>query len=201
EQTNPGNIFFLDRGALRQQSDAYRRLSDKLLRNAILLPTTMLAARPVRQKPLVLGLMVAETMILNEGATKLLKTIISRRRPLTYNTAFPVEERRDHDGRQSFPSGHTSNTAALTFFTAKVFHDLYPDSKYRPFVWGAAAAVPALTGYARYRAGKHFPTDILTGYALGAAVGILVPQWHKNLSSTGLSLSPTAEGIALVCRW
>ncbi|MEL7162197.1 MAG: phosphatase PAP2 family protein [Bacteroidota bacterium] len=201
EKGNVRDIFFLDRGAVRQRSEAYRSLSDKLLRNSVLLPATLLAARPVRKKPLVLGLMMAEAMILNEGATKMLKVLVRRRRPLTYNTSFSPEERSDHDGRQSFPSGHTSNAAALAFFTAKVFHDLHPDSKLRPFVWGAAAAVPALTGYARYRAGKHFPTDILAGYALGAAVGILVPQWHKTPEARGLVVSPTAEGIGLVYRW
>jgi membrane-associated phospholipid phosphatase len=31
----------------------------------------------------------------------------------------------------------------------------------------------------RYGGGKHFFSDIIVGYAVGAAIGILVPQLHK----------------------
>jgi membrane-associated phospholipid phosphatase len=47
-------------------------------------------------------------------------------------------------------------------------------------MWTSAALIPAITGLCRYGAGKHFFTDILVGYAIGSAVGILVPQLHKR---------------------
>ena len=82
--------------------------------------------------------------------------------------------------RRSFLSGHTSNTAAMTFFFAKVFTDTHPDVKNKAIVWSVAAAIPAAIGYLRFEAGRHFPTDVLAGYALGAAIGYLVPALHLS---------------------
>ena len=39
--------------------------------------------------------------------------------------------------------------------------------------------LPAVTGYLRFKAGKHFPTDIIVGYGVGATIGYLVPELHK----------------------
>ena len=81
-------------------------------------------------------------------------------------------------------------TAAATFLTAKVFSDLNPDSRAKPYVWAAAAVIPASVGYLRMKAGQHFITDNIVGYALGAGTGILVPQLHKRLNNTNLSIAP-----------
>ena len=61
-----------------------------------------------------------------------------------------------------------------------MFHDFNPGSRAQPYVWGAAAAVPAVVAYFRTKAGKHFLTDNLVGYAVGATVGIMVPRLHRN---------------------
>ena len=39
-----------------------------------------------------------------------------------------------------------------------------------------------MTAYLRVRAGKHFLTDVIAGYAVGATIGILVPHLHRNQS-------------------
>ena len=49
-------------------------------------------------------------------------------------------------------------------------------------MWGVAAAVPAVVAYFRVRAGKHFLSDNLVGYAVGATVGVMVPRLHRNNS-------------------
>ena len=67
----------------------------------------------------------------------------------------------------------------MSFLTAKMYHDFYPESDARPYVWASAALIPAITGYLRVRGGKHYLTDVLVGYGVGAAIGILVPQLHK----------------------
>lgn len=195
------HVWFLDRGATRNESDQFRVLSDDLVRGAMLLPATLATSKSARSRPLILATMLAETMLLNDGLTKFTKVLIRRSRPLTFNEAFGEESQRSNDARQSFVSGHTSNAAALSFFTAKVFHDLYPESPWRPVVWAGAAALPLLTGYSRYRAGKHFPTDIVAGYALGAVLGVMIPECHKRDDQKGLQLGVTGEGIGLTLRW
>ena len=90
----------------------------------------------------------------------------------------------------SFFAGHVAHTATATFFAAKVFHDFNPDSPAQPYVWGAAALVPAAVGYFRIEAGKHFLSDVLVGYAVGATMGVVVPQLHKRGRGQGLSVLP-----------
>lgn len=198
---NVNNVNWFDRGATRQHNDGFRRTSDKLLNASILTPGLLLFGEAPRSKPLTLFVMMGETFLVTEGLTKMGKVLVRRNRPLTYNPDFSLGEQMSENARQSFPSGHTSVTAGMSFFTAKVFHDLYPDSKLRPYVWAGAAILPAVTGYSRYRAGKHFPTDIIVGYALGATVGVLIPELHKSLGERGLGVEVTGDGLGLVWRW
>ena len=59
----------------------------------------------------------------------------------------------------------------------------------------AAAVVPAITAYLRVKGGKHFYTDVITGYLVGAAVGLIVPELHKtdNRFSTGMAMLPNGQ--------
>ena len=113
--------------------------------------------------------------------TNLVKNAVRRPRPFVYNPdpTIPLNIKLKPDARRSFFSGHTSTTAAMSFLTAKMYSDFHPNSDARPFFWGAAAIIPAATGYLRVRGGKHFPTDVITGYIVGTLVGILVPALHK----------------------
>ena len=71
-----------------------------------------------------------------------------------------------------------------------MFHDFNPGSAAEPFVWGAAALIPAAVAYYRIEAGKHFLSDNIVGYTLGATMGVLVPQLHKKAGRGGLSMLP-----------
>ncbi|MEL6536147.1 MAG: phosphatase PAP2 family protein, partial [Bacteroidota bacterium] len=68
----------------------------------------------------------------------------------------------------------------MSFCTAKVFNDYHPDSPWRYAVWGAAAVVPAVTGWARVGAGKHYYSDVIVGYITGALIGYWVPELHRR---------------------
>ncbi|GAB3635057.1 hypothetical protein GCM10027422_06470 [Hymenobacter arcticus] len=114
---------------------------------------------------------------------------IPRYRPFLYGSGGG-DLRNGHIQTNSFFAGHTAHTAAATFFAAKVFHDYNPDSPAQPYVWGAAAVVPAAVAYFRIQAGKHFLSDNIVGYAVGATMGVVVPQLHKVASRRGISLVP-----------
>jgi membrane-associated phospholipid phosphatase len=38
--------------------------------------------------------------------------------------------------------------------------------------------VPAYAALQRVQAGKHYPSDVIVGLAVGAAMGYLIPQIH-----------------------
>ena len=70
--------------------------------------------------------------------------------------------------------------AGTSFLTARLYSDFHPDSKWKPAVWAAAATIPAVTAYLRVQGGKHYPTDVAAGYAVGALTGYFIPKLHKS---------------------
>lgn len=127
-----------------------------------------------------LGVLLFETNVVNAALTETTKLSFKRARPFVYNPSAPHEEKVLVDARKSFFSGHSSITACNAFFAAKVFHDYFPESAWRYAAWGGAAAVSGFTAWQRVRAGKHFPTDVITGVAVGALIGWAIPQLHKT---------------------
>jgi membrane-associated phospholipid phosphatase len=133
---------------------------------------------------------------------------IYRSRPYVYRSGPYVpgrnaddSRRRENDSQRSFYAGHTAATAAATFFAAKAFQDYNPDSKLKPVMWAVAAITPAIVAYGRYKAGMHFLSDNILGYALGAGAGILIPQFHKTKASRNMSIAPEVgngyKGLAI----
>ncbi len=169
----------IDRWVTRQWSVPAQRTSDRFLFGSLILPVTLALDQPSRGNFGQVSLITLESLLLTAGLTNLTKTLVKRPRPFTYNPDLPMELKLEKDSRYSFFSGHTSITSTMSFLTAKMYHDFYPESDARPYVWASAALIPAITGYLRVRGGKHYLTDVLVGYGVGAAIGILVPQLHK----------------------
>ncbi|MBX2817404.1 MAG: phosphatase PAP2 family protein [Saprospiraceae bacterium] len=155
--------------------------SDKLLYVSLVLPGMLLIDHNSRADFFRWGLMYAQTLLLVQGITDVTKYAVKRPRPYTLALGRQNEDYLlSANDRASFFSGHTSASAASSFFFARTFADYYPRSPFKNYVWGAAIAIPAMTGYLRVRAGKHYPSDVLVGYAVGALVGLAIPQLHKK---------------------
>ncbi|MDP5169134.1 MAG: phosphatase PAP2 family protein [Bacteroidia bacterium] len=197
---DPASVWVFDRSATRHYSTAAAHRSDVgfygaaglAVATSFVLPVTH--AQGSRSSFLrqagTLFLLWGETNAITLFGTDVVKNTVMRTRPYAYNPLTPLDAKLEVDTRRSFFSGHTSLTAANTFFAAKVFSDYFPESKWKPVVWTAAAIVPAWVGFERYQAGKHFPSDIIAGYAVGAAMGVLIPHLHLpagKLSHRGMS--------------
>jgi membrane-associated phospholipid phosphatase len=169
-----------ERFVTRQYSLPARKGSDILLFTAIASPVLLLLDRDIRRDAPTAVLLVGETLTLNFALTSLCKEIVRRPRPYCYNPDVPVSDKLKRDARASFFSGHTSMSAAATFSAARIWSDYHPDSNWKPVVWATAAAIPITVGMLRVKAGKHYLTDVLTGFAVGSACGLLVPQFHRK---------------------
>ena len=169
----------IDRWATRQWSLPAQRVSDRFLQGSFFLPATLLLDQPSRTHFGQVSLLTLESLLISAGVTNLTKVLVKRPRPFLYNPEAPMEAKLKKRSRYSFFSGHTSMTSTMTFLSAKMYHDFYPDSNARPYVWASAALIPAVTGYLRMRGGKHYLTDVLIGYGVGALVGVLVPEMHR----------------------
>ncbi len=70
----------------------------------------------------------------------------------------------------AFPSGHASNTTAFAVATALALGAARPAWRTRA-MW-IAAGVSFVMGWTRLALGVHWTTDVLAGWALGAAVAV-----------------------------
>jgi membrane-associated phospholipid phosphatase len=173
------NINAFDRSAAYNWSRPAAKGSDVLMIGAMAAPSLLFFDKNIRNDYYKIGTIWAQTMALNTGVTNLTKVLVKRTRPYVYNPNAPEHYKLERDARYSFFSGHTSVTASMSFMTAKIFSDYNPSSKALPYVWTTAAVVPATVAFLRWRAGKHYASDVIVGYLTGAAIGFLVPHLHK----------------------
>jgi len=191
-----------DRVATRMSSGEAAEWSDIMLYSSIGLTGALLLGEKTRNDFGRITILFLETMAINGGITNIHKSSYLRPRPYVFHDNWNPEQILSSGDRASFVSGHTSGSAAGAFFFAKVFSDYYPDSKLKPYVWVVAISLPALTGYLRVRAGRHYPTDVIAGYIMGAGIGILVPALHKKpINERKLTLAPTGNGVILGYRF
>ena len=193
---DPNDINAFDRSATRQDAskmtDAWA-LSDVGMTGSFFLPVLLMLDKDIRQDwaPVLLLYLETEAIVGNLfswGAA----IHIDRIRPLVYNPDVSYGDKTFKRNKNSFYSGHTSSSAAASFFVAKVYTDYHPELGAKKFIFfGLAVIPPAFTGFYRYKGMKHFPTDVLTGLAVGAATGILVPHLHKH-KKNNLTLIPVA---------
>jgi len=173
------DVWGMDRDATYNWSEPIAYTSDALMYTSFTLPFLLFADNKIRKDYLKIGVIYAEVFALTAAVTSLTKNLVKRPRPFVYNENVELHFKQERSAQYAFFSGHTSITAAMCFMTAKIFNDYNKGSKAVPWVWAAAATVPAVTGILRQQSGNHFWTDVLTGYVIGAAIGILVPELHK----------------------
>jgi membrane-associated phospholipid phosphatase len=180
EKLDPSKINFIDRSAIKNHSANAKIWSDRLLISSAMFPCISFIDPNNRNQIGEKATITLETYLLAFGTTYLTKTLVKRPRPLLYNPNAPMSEKRKLDNRYSFFSGHTSLTAASSFLTASLMTSNGNNQDHAHIIWSSAAAIPLVQGYLRWKAGKHFPTDIAVGYIVGAGLGILIPKLHEG---------------------
>ena len=176
-QRNEINLF--DRNATYNWNTRAAKWSDGLVVAAAFTPIFFTAGAASRNDFGKVAAISAQVFIVNIGITNLTKELIRRKRPYMYNENVPMRKKMMRDSYSSFFSGHTSTAASMSFAFAQMHSDYYPNSRVRPLVWFSALTLPLATGILRNRAGKHFWTDIIVGYLVGAATGIIIPRIHR----------------------
>lgn len=195
---NPDNLLSIDRHAIFNNSRTAARNSDYFRDGIFFVPVLVAGIGKGQKEWKSIAVMYAETILLNTSLTTILKTSTQRARPFIYNDGIPLEEKIVYDAKWSFYSGHVSHVSALSFFTASVFNDLYPESNYKWAVYGGAAILPAVTSYLRYASGLHFPTDLMVGYVTGGIIGYFIPKIHKiKNENLDFGLAPHFHGASL----
>jgi membrane-associated phospholipid phosphatase len=200
---NRNDINSFNRSAIDQYSQKAFDISNIFFYGAMPLPLVLMLDQKIRKDAFKVLFLYIEAM----GITGILYTsaayIHDKYRPYAYNPNAPLDRRKRGGAKNSFYAGHVALVATSVFFVAKTYAEYHPGSKIKWLLYTMAGAATATTGYLRYKAGEHFPTDIFLGVGLGTVTGILVPYFHKHklIKNPALTLQPFAgssNGISLV---
>lgn len=141
----------------------------------------------------------AETALTTGAVTEVVKHLVQRPRPCTYQPDRRWREELscapdDDDAYLSFFSGHSSTTAALAASATYMAYREDPDGSRGTWTLAGGLALTSLVASERMRAGKHFPTDVLTGAAVGATIGVLIPHLHHVSRDGGGGAAVASDG-------
>jgi membrane-associated phospholipid phosphatase len=202
---NDVNAF--DRPATRNWSIAWGDRSD-VARDVVGLSALFVSTVPPLlsgkwSETLTVTVMFAEAYAVMGGVTYLTKVAAARKRPYLYNTDLTPEERlgAEDDPKSSFFSGHAAAAFTAAAFLSKVFTDIHGPSTWSTLVWVSSLSVAAYTGFARVKAGVHFPTDVIAGAAVGFAIGYLVPVLHKKDRGDRVQIAAGPGLVSLTLRF
>jgi YegS/Rv2252/BmrU family lipid kinase len=126
-------------------------------------------------------------MITTTLASTYTKLVFGRDRPLWQDPLGRLTSR-------SYPSGHASSTAALAGILIVLAVMLVRRARLRRTVFAAAVLLALVVGADRVLLGRHFPSDVLGGWLLGAAVVLL---WLGLYSPLPHSHAAFAEPLAV----
>jgi membrane-associated phospholipid phosphatase len=201
------DINGFDRWAADVYHEKAATSSDYFFYGSMPLPLVLMLDKDIRKDAAKIGFLYLETMALTGVLYTGANFFNDRFRPYAYNPNAPLNDRLEGGAKNSFFAGHVALVGTASFFTAKVFADYNPDSKLRHLLYALATTATVGTGYLRHRGGKHFPSDIVIGTAVGTLSGILVPHWHKNKDprKNAVSLLPYfgggRPGVAMVYKF
>jgi membrane-associated phospholipid phosphatase len=116
------------------------------------------------------GIQTGIAFALTIGETYALKALVKRPRP--YIT-YPDLKNQITEGSYSFPSGHTSSTFSIATSLSLNYPKWYVIVP--AYVWAGA------TGFSRMYLNVHYPTDVLTGAALGSLTAWATWKINKKL--------------------
>ncbi|MEP6653718.1 MAG: phosphatase PAP2 family protein [Myxococcales bacterium] len=181
EQTtncDPAALNWIDRQVAGRYHPGWERWSDIGLYGI----EALAAAGIVVDEGVKLGLndlvVVAEATLLASAASGISTAMTGRPRPYMYGTEAPLAVRENGNGGLSYFSGHTSTSFGAVTATVVTLHRLHPDARWPWLVLAGGTAAAGFVGATRVLAGQHFPTDVVAGAAVGAAIGLIVPALH-----------------------
>ncbi len=116
-----------------------------------------------------IGLKTLVVIIMNALVIGILKAIVNRPRPFdTYSEIVKMSS----GGSPSFPSGHTAEVFALAFSMLFILKN-----KIAFYIFLAWAIIVA---YTRLATGVHYPSDVLAGALIGAAMAYLIAKLFEK---------------------
>jgi hypothetical protein len=141
-----------------------------------------------KAKGLAIGLAASEV---TGGGTSLLKRAAGRTRPDGSNDA-------------GFPSGHASGSAVFTTLARRNLEAIPMSHGGRIAADIGIAGLSFATGWARVEAKKHYPSDVLVGYALGHFFSAFINDAFLGVDKEKtpiITMEPSRKSVYLGLNW
>jgi hypothetical protein len=125
------------------------------------------------------------------GSVWLLKKAVTRTRP-------------DQSDDSGFPSGHASAASAFSTLSRRNIEFMPVSQGSRLAADISSIGLAAGTGWARVEAKKHYPSDVLAGYALGHFFSAFINDAFLGLDNKKapmITMEPSKKGIYLGLNW
>jgi len=194
-------VNWFDRSAANQWSAESGRVSDHTRNIVNYTPVALMIPQLFNNRmkeAATIGVMYFEALAISQGVNGLVKNLVHRPRPYLYNMSLGDDFRLFAGNGQasvrSFYSAHTSSAFCSAVFLSKVFTDIYGKSALTYIVWGTSLSLAGITGYLRYNAGVHFPTDVIAGAVAGGAFGYMIPWLHRHSRNSNLQVRAISPG-------
>jgi membrane-associated phospholipid phosphatase len=185
---DPGDLNGLDRQTAGFWNPAWTNVSNVAIGVLLAAPAVYLPLDEGSLNALNDAVVLFESALLASSLSTIMTVAAGRPRPFLYGDKAPLEDRNSVDASMSFISSHTAISFAVSTSTWATYRRLHPDSSAHWAVLAVGDSAAALVGLARLLAGRHFPTDVLSGAIVGTSVGVLVPALHR----TPVKVAPTA---------
>ena len=172
---NSWKVGLIDNAARTSYNGRTAHISDGMALGTALAAGMVTFALPKNQQTQYIQLAVQNVWI-TANITQTVKMLALRNRPYTQTPGFVSSKTDDHF---SFFSGHSAITA-----TAATTAILMALNQPNMSTWGKAAAYSAgglalTTAILRIEAGKHYPSDVVTGILVGVAVAVINTKLHE----------------------
>lgn len=114
---------------------------------------------------------------------------------------WTARDRPDGSDSKSFPSGHSSSSAVLYALANRNlgFTDIPDRGKAATRIGLGALSIG--TAWSRVEAGKHFPSDVLAGLALGHFLGVFFHHAFLHDGDFSVTLETAPGGAAAALSW
>jgi membrane-associated phospholipid phosphatase len=168
---DPATVPFFDRWAIREPEVVAMWASDMARAGVAVASWLDLAGEGrVGAQAIVASL---ESMAWANAVTLLAKDAFGRHRPVMYtDIAHEVADSRSN--LRSMPSGHTSTAFALA--TSYWLSRTRITDEDKPWLRWVLMAGATTVGVLRVAAGKHYPSDVLVGAAVGVTSAVVIHQ-------------------------